>query len=97
GEALNGLGTLAVAQDRPAEALPLFEQALELAPAHHEIRLNRGIALDLLGRRAAAIAAYRDFLSAAADIPEFAEERSAARRLLTRLSGQPAGAAAGRR
>jgi arylsulfatase A-like enzyme/Tfp pilus assembly protein PilF len=96
-EALNGLGTLAVARDRPAAALPLFDRALALSPAQHEIRLNRGIALDLMGQRAAAIAAYRDFLSAAADIPQFAEQRTAARRLLARLAG-PAGAApSGRR
>ncbi len=96
-EAMNGLGTLAVARDRPAAALPLFEHALALAPSYHEIRLNRGIALELMGERAAAIAAYRDFLSAVADLPEFAEQRKAARRLLARLAGTAGAAPSGRR
>jgi arylsulfatase A-like enzyme/Flp pilus assembly protein TadD len=96
-EALNGLGTLAVALDRPAAALPLFERALALSPSYHEIRLNRGIALELMGERSAAIAAYRDFLSAAADLPEFAEQRKAARRLLARLAGAAGAAPSGRR
>jgi arylsulfatase A-like enzyme/Tfp pilus assembly protein PilF len=83
---LNGLGVLEVAGDRPAEALPLFDRALALDPQRHEVRLNRAIALELAGDRPAAIAACREFLSAAADDPEFTRQRRTARQLLAQLT-----------
>jgi len=88
-EPLNGLGTLEVERDRPAAALSLFDRALALAPSYHEVRLNRGIALELAGEREAAAAAYRDFLAATGRNPHFAEQRRAAEHLLDRLATEP--------
>jgi arylsulfatase A-like enzyme/Flp pilus assembly protein TadD len=88
-EPLNGLGTLEVERDRPAAALSLFDRALALAPSYHEVRLNRGIALELAGEREAAAAAYRDFLAVTGRNPQFAEQRRAAEQLLARLASGP--------
>ncbi len=98
-EPLNGLGTLEVARNRPAEALVFFDRALALAPSYHEVRLNRGIALQEAGEREAAMAAYRDFLGAVAGNPQFAEQRRAAEGLLAHLASgsAPGSPAAGRR
>src|SRR4029077_12280401 len=85
-EPLNGLGTLEVERDRPAAALPYFERALELAPQYHEVRLNRAIAYETAGDRAAAAAGYREFLAATGGDPRFAEQRKVARQLLARLT-----------
>lgn len=85
-EPLNGLGTLAVERDKPAEALSYFEQALRLAPRYHEVRLNRAIAYDMAGETEAAAAAYREFLAATGQDPQFSEQRRAAQQLLARLS-----------
>jgi arylsulfatase A-like enzyme/Tfp pilus assembly protein PilF len=82
---LNGLGALEVARDRPAAALPWFERALALAPQQHEARLNRGIALELMGDRRGAAAAYRDFLEHVAGMPAYASQREVAHRLLARI------------
>ncbi len=92
-EPWNGLGTLAVERDRPADALPFFDHALTLAPGYHEVRLNRAIACELAGRTAEAIAAYRGFLAAAAEDPQFSEQRRAAEQLLARLSDRESGVA----
>jgi len=86
-EAWNGLGTLEVARGRPAAAIPDFERALVLAPQYHEVRLNRGIALETMGETRSAVAAYQDFLRAAAGDPGFAKQRAVARQLIARLSG----------
>lgn len=88
-EPLNGLGTLEVERDRPAAALSLFDRALALAPSYHEVRLNRGIALEMAGERDAAAAAYREFLAATGRNPQFAEQRRAAEHLLARLAPGP--------
>lgn len=88
-EPWNGLGTLEVERDRPAAALSFFDRALTLAPSYHEVRLNRGIALELAGRREAAAAAYRDFLATTGRHPQFAEQRRAAEHLLARLAPGP--------
>jgi arylsulfatase A-like enzyme/Tfp pilus assembly protein PilF len=85
-EPLNGLGSVLVAQKRPGEALPLFDRALELQPDRHEIRLNRAVALEVVGDRVGALDAYRDFLRAADAAPEFAEQRAMAMRLASRLA-----------
>jgi choline-sulfatase len=92
-EPLNGLGTLAVERDRPAEALSYFEQALRLAPRYHEVRLNRAIAYDMAGETEAAAAAYREFLAATGQDPQFSEQRRAAQQLLARLSNRATGLA----
>ena len=60
-------------------------RALALAPRQHEARLNRGIALELMGDRAAAAAAYRDFLAHVANDREYAAQRRVAQQLLARL------------
>lgn len=86
-EAWNGLGTLEVARGRPGAAIPDFERALVLAPQYHEARLNRGIAFETMGQTRSAVAAYRDFLRAAAGDPGFAKQRAVARQLIARLSG----------
>jgi len=85
---LNGLGTLAVQLDRPQEAIPLFERALELAPDYYEVHLNRGIALELTGRRAEAAAEYRRFLSEVRGKEEFSSQRNAATQLLARIAAR---------
>jgi len=82
---LNGMGALEVARGRPAAALPWFDRALALAPGRHEARLNRGIALELMGDRRGAASAYRDFLARAAGDPEYARQRQVAQTLLKRL------------
>ena len=92
-EPLNGLGTLEVERDRPAAALSYFEQALRLAPRYHEVRLNRAIAYDMAGETAAAAAAYREFLAATDQDPQFSEQRRAAQQLLARLSNRATGLA----
>ena len=88
-EPWNGLGTLEVERDRPAAALSYFDRALVLAPSYHEVRLNRGIALQMAGEREAAAAAYREFLQATRKDSQFAEQRRAAEHLLTRLAPGP--------
>jgi len=55
---LNGLGALKVGRDRLGKALPLLERAIAIAPDFHEARLNRAIALQLLGCRDEALAEY---------------------------------------
>jgi len=85
-EPWNGLGTLEVERNRPAAALSLFDRALALAPSYHEVRLNRGIALEMAGQKEAAAAAYREFLAATGSDPQFAEQRRAAEHLLARLT-----------
>ncbi len=88
-EPWNGLGTLEVERDRPAGALSYFDRALALAPSYHEVRLNRGIALQMAGEGEAAAAAYRDFLDATRRDSQFAEQRRAAEHLLARLAHGP--------
>ncbi|HEV8240452.1 MAG TPA: sulfatase-like hydrolase/transferase [Thermoanaerobaculia bacterium] len=83
---LNGMGALEVSRQRPAAALPWFERAIALAPQQHEARLNRGIALELMGDRAGAATAYRDFLARVAGDREYAAQRRAAEQLLARLA-----------
>jgi len=82
---LNGMGALEVSRQRPAAALPWFDRAIALAPRQHEARLNRGIALELMGDRAGAAAAYRDFLTHVANDREYAAQRRVAEQLLARL------------
>jgi Flp pilus assembly protein TadD len=82
---LNGLGSVEVDRDRPAQALPYFDAALSRAPSFHEVRLNRGIALEMMGDRAGAVAAYQSFLEAAQDDPALAAQRRIATELMARL------------
>jgi tetratricopeptide (TPR) repeat protein len=82
---LNGLGSLEVDRDRPREALGYFDAALSRAPAFHEVRLNRGIALEMMGDAAGALDAYRSFLDAAKDDPALQMQRRIAAQLAARL------------
>ncbi len=87
---LNGLGTVEAQRDRPAAAIADFDRVLALAPGRHEARLNRALAFELMGDRDAAIRAFRDFLTAAKDDPEFASQRLTARAILAHLgAGDP--------
>jgi choline-sulfatase len=70
-DAANGLGVLLVQQQRPAEAIPLFERALQASPDFVEARLNLGIAYQESGQHDRARDAYRDVLARASrDAPE---------------------------
>lgn len=50
--------TLSIWGRAPAEALPWFERALELAPGHASTQLHRALALARLGRHAEAVAGF---------------------------------------
>lgn len=78
-DAANGKGVLLVQQQRPREAVALFEQALAANPSMYEARLNLGIAYQEAGDRARAADAYRRVI---ADAPARAKEKRAARELL---------------
>ena len=82
-DALNGMGTLLVQSQRPAEAIPLFERALQRDPNFHEARLNLGIACHETGQREKAAAAYREVLAKAP--PTMKREREAAAELLRQV------------
>ncbi len=85
-DAHTGLGALALARNDPAAALAEFDAALALAPHEYDILVNRGIALQMLGRAAEAREAYRTVIASAA-APEYAPSRAAARQLLAQLEG----------
>jgi tetratricopeptide (TPR) repeat protein len=78
----NGLGVLLVQQQRPREAIPHFDTALRIQPDFYEAQLNRGIALQEAGDRAAAAAQYRTLLSKLPPGRAFDAQRNAARTLL---------------
>jgi tetratricopeptide (TPR) repeat protein len=61
--ALHLLGVLTLAAGRPAEALALLRQALDLRPNNRETRLALADACAATGDRAQAIARYRDLLA----------------------------------
>jgi arylsulfatase A-like enzyme/tetratricopeptide (TPR) repeat protein len=84
----NGLGTLEVDRDRPSQALACFDAALARAPAFHEVRLNRGIALEMMGDAPGAAAAYRSFLEASRSDPALAPQRRIATELAARLQAR---------
>lgn len=86
-----GLGTLYLQQKHPTEALPCFDRALAIHPGLHRARLNRGLAAELIGNRAEAIAAYRDFLARTSGDSRYAAQASMARRLLVHLEQNPNG------
>ncbi len=85
-DAANGLGVLLVQADRPSDAIPWFQRALEHTTGFYEARLNLGIACQQSGDRAGAEAAYREVLRAPAS---FAHEREGARKLLEGLGRRP--------
>ena len=80
---MNGLGTLLVQAGRPADAVPLFERALQSDPDLYEARLNLGIAYQQSGRTDKAAEIYREVLKKTP--PRFARERAAAGQLLKAL------------
>jgi arylsulfatase A-like enzyme/Flp pilus assembly protein TadD len=81
-DAANGKGVLLVQQQRPRDAIALFEQALAANASMYEARLNLGIAYQEAGDRAKAAEAYRRVI---ADAPPRAKEKRAASDLLAAL------------
>ena len=81
-DAANGLGVLLVQQQRAADAIRWFEQALAGSPQFVEARLNLGIAYQETGQRDQAAAAYRRVI---ADAQPGSRERDAAEKLLASL------------
>ncbi len=82
---LANLASLLLRQDRPAEALELLKRAREEAPRDLVVLFNRAEALDALGRREEAIAAWRVYLRLAAPRPSERESVRHARRRLRAL------------
>ncbi len=58
------LAVLLAKQDRVAEALPLFEQALAMKPGDPAIRFNLGLSLAVLGRPAEAVPHFEAVVAA---------------------------------
>ena len=84
-DALNGLGVVEVQRDRPQVAISYFDRALRISPNFYEAQLNRGIALQLAGDRAAAATQFRSLLGALPRSRDFDGQRRAASNLLTQL------------
>ncbi len=84
-DALNGMGVVEVQRDRPQQAIIWFDRALKAAPDFYEAQLNRGIALQLAGDRAAAAAQLTELLAHLPDSPAFDSQRKAASSLLSQL------------
>jgi choline-sulfatase len=83
---LNGLGVLLVQQGLPKEALPYFDKAIQNQPDLYEAQLNRGIALQEAGQKAAAAAQYRVLLQRLPAGSRYDAQRDAARTLLASVS-----------
>ena len=83
-DAANGLGVLLVQQQRPADAIRWFEQALAGSPAFMEARLNLGIAYQESGNPDRARDVYRRVVK---DAPAGSREHEAAAKLLASLGG----------
>lgn len=81
-DASNGLGVILVQRQRPIEAIPLFQQAIERDPKLYEAQLNLGIAFQESGDRVKAAEAYRRLLTIA---PANSREHNAATELLANL------------
>ena len=81
-DAANGLGVLLVQQQRSADAIRWFEQALAGSPAFVEARLNLGIAFQEIGNLDRARDAYRRVLGEA---PPGSREHEAASKLIASL------------
>lgn len=62
-QALEGLGTLAVASGRHGEAVAWMQRALQVNPRNERVLNNYGLALRGLGRDQEALAAFRQALS----------------------------------
>jgi arylsulfatase A-like enzyme/Flp pilus assembly protein TadD len=84
-DALNGLAVIEVQRDDPRGALVHLDRALQLAPHFYEAQLNRGIALQLAGDRAAAAAQFRKLLAELPRGSAFDAQRTAATQLLAGL------------
>jgi tetratricopeptide (TPR) repeat protein len=63
GEAHANYAQVLLAQRRPADAIPLFREALALNPADASARNGLGLALEMTGDASAALAAYRQAVS----------------------------------
>jgi tetratricopeptide (TPR) repeat protein len=75
-----------VQRDRPGPAVALFDRVLQVAPRFYEAQLNRGIALQLAGRRAEAAEQFRALLRNLPSSKEHDSQRRAATELLRGLS-----------
>ena len=82
---LNGIGVLLVQQGRSRDALPYFDRCIALSPSFYEAWLNRAIALDGAGDRAAAIKQVEQLLDALPKGAAGDNQRKTARALLARL------------
>lgn len=82
---LNGIGVLLVQQGRGLDAVPYFDRAIALAPSLYEARLNRAIARETAGDRAAAAGELDELLKILPRDQAFDAQRDAARTLLSRL------------
>ena len=82
-DAFNGLGVVSVQRKRPADAVPLFQQAVQRDPELYEAQLNLGIALQESGDRAKAMEVYQRLVATAS--PSAARERKVAAELLRSL------------
>jgi len=79
-EAWFALGQIRLAQQRPAEAVPLFQKAISLSPNAEGYHYALGSALEQSGNTAAAVEAYRTEL-------QIYPSQVAARRAVERLAG----------
>lgn len=66
----SNLGAIALQRHRAAAAIDWLDQGLEVDPEHARCLLNRGMALQLIGRHDEAIAAFRRSLAADPGLPE---------------------------
>jgi tetratricopeptide (TPR) repeat protein len=67
---LHLLGVMALQSDQCRQAADLIGQAIAIQPGEAEYHLNRGVALDKVGRLDEAIADYQTSLSLKADYPQ---------------------------
>ena len=69
-EAYNGLGALlSINRNRPADSLAYFDRAISILPGYPEAHMNRGVALEMLGKNDDAIS---EFNEAIGERPSFA-------------------------
>ena len=79
--------------ERDGAAALSYLSRLSVSPRGPRGALNRAIAYDMAGQTEAAAAAYREFLAATGQDPQFSEQRRAAQQLLARLSNRATGVA----
>jgi tetratricopeptide (TPR) repeat protein len=82
---LSNLASAYIRDGRPMDALPLLDRAVRLDPRDPTALFNRARALEDLGRKAEAIAAWETFLARAAPLPDLAADIRLARQSLRAL------------